>query len=180
MKKYVFIICMSILGANISSAQDAGKLRTGLEIGCLFPHEGGFGFLDAIEFKYNLQNNMNIGLKTEVAGFYKSKSYAAEVLSFSATYDYYFHSKESRFSPFIGAGLGYYFCEGDTSEEYKYKRSKYNNPMCLIRAGFEIRKFRMSLTYNLIRKSNEINYWNRNNDYVSLNIGFYIGGGKWK
>ena len=169
---------------NFSFAQEAGKLRMGLEGGILFPLEESDGvFLKkAMELKYNLQNNMNIGIKAESTSFWKTKSYIANLLSFFATYDYYFHSEGNLFSPFIGAGLGYYFCKADDYYYYPhdYLKRKTNNPTFFIRTGFEYWKLRTSLAYNLVRNPNEISPEGKNNDYVSLTIGFYIGGGKWK
>ena len=172
---------MGLFSLNSSFSQESGKIRVGFESGVLYPHEGGFGFLGATELKYNLQDNINVGIKAEFADYWKHNSYSARLLSFSTTCDYYFRYTNNHFSPFIGAGLGYYFCEAnDYSEEIEEKaHSKYNNPTCFIRTGFECWKFRASLNYNLIRKQSEINKWNRNSDYISLNIGFYIGGGKW-
>ena len=124
---------------------------------------------------------MNVGFKAEYAGIIKSKSDSADILSFLVAFDYYFHSTGKRYSPFIGAGLGYFFCEARSASYIQSERySKYNNPSCLIRVGYEIRKCRMSLTYNLIRKPTEIYWDNKNYDYMSLNIGFYLGGGKWE
>ena len=182
MKNHIFTIFIIITCANLSLAQESGKWRGGLETGFLYPYQGAFGILGAAELKYNLQKNMNVGLKLEATSFMKSKSYSADLLSFSATYDYYLHYTNRQFSPFIGAGAGYYFCKAnDYSEELEEKaHSKYNNPTGFIRTGFELWRFRMSLAYNLIRKSSEANQDNRNSDYVSLTFGFYLGGGKWK
>ena len=168
--------------AFVAIAQEADKLRVGLETGLLVPYQGGVGLSGAFELKYNIQDKMNIGLRTETISFIKHKSYSAELFSISATYDYYFNSKNRLFSPFGGVGLGYYFCNAsdystDIDEE---AHSKYNNPTCFLRLGAEIGKFRLSLAYNLIRKQNEANLYNRNSDYISLYFGFYIGGGKWK
>jgi len=106
----IFSLCI-VFGLSSLFAQEAGKIRAGAEIGCLFPHESGFGFLGAVELKYNLQNNMNVGIKPEVTNFWKHKDYRGNIYSFSITYDYYFHSTGKRTSPFVGAGLGYYFCD---------------------------------------------------------------------
>ena len=160
-------------------AQEAGKLRAGLEIGYLYPHKGGFGSLRTMELKYNFKKNMNIGLKAETTNFRKHKNYDADLLSFSITYDYYFHSNGRRFSPFIGAGIGYFFCKS-YDEEFINFPWKFNNPTCFIRAGIEFWKFRVLFNYNLVRKPTDTYQINMNIDYVSLNFGFYIGGGKWK
>ena len=176
--KIIFTLCI-IIGTFPVFAQESSKLRTGVDIGYAFPPNGIVG---AIELKYNLHHNMNVGFKAENTFYRECDCNSGKILSFSTTYDYYFHSTGRRSSPFIGAGLGYYFCKAWDNhfieEEFNY--SVYNNPTCFIRAGFEIRKFRMSLAYNLIRKPSEINPSNRNRDYISINIGFYLGGRKWK
>ena len=181
MKNHLFIIiCISLFCTNISFAQESGKWRGGIEIGCLYPHKGAFGFLGAVEAKYNLKNNMNIGLKTEATSFWKHENYDAKLLSFSITYDYYLHYANRQFAPFIGAGLGYYFCKAN---DWDYEPSgilrKTNNPTGFIRTGFEAGKFRTTLAYNWIRKPSE-NFDGKNNDYVSMSFGFYLGGGNWK
>ena len=184
MRTRIIITLCFILGIIPVLAQEAGKLRVGLDAGCLLSKEigfriweGGFGLLGAIELKYNLNNAMNVGFKTETAAYMRNESDEAKTLSFAFTYDYYFHSTGRRSSPFAGAGLGYYFCENyNFSKQSKY----YNNPAFFIRAGSEIWKFRLSLTYNFIRKPNAIIYNHKNNDYLSLTVGFYLGGGKWK
>lgn len=180
--KIILILLILTSSAFVGIAQEAGKQRVGFETGLAVPHQGGYGFTGAFELKYNIQSKMNIGLRTETNSFIKHKSYSAKLLSISATYDYYLNSKDRLFAPFCGAGLGYYFCEAsDYSTVIDEKaHSKYNNPTCLLRLGAEIGKFRVSLAYNLIRKQNEANLYNRNSDNISLFFGFYIGGGKWE
>ena len=180
------MICTSLLCTGISFAQEIGKWRGGVEAGCLHPHQGAFGFLGAAEVKYNLQDNMNAGFKTETTSFWKDKSYDAKLLIFSITYDYYFHYTNTQLSPFFGTGLGYYFCKANDWDYFNDENSDYtdilrrtNNPTGFIRTGFEAGKFRMSLAYNWIRKLSEKNQ-GKNNDYVSLSFGFYLGGGKWE
>jgi outer membrane protein W len=178
MKKYILIISISLICANLSFAQEAGKWRIGADIGMLRLNQSsnqpfGLGFLGAAELKYNLRDNMNVGLKAECMYYQNNKSDDGRLQSFTMTYDYYF--TKSQFSPFIGAGLGYYFCKA----QYFVNDVNYNNPTCFFRAGFEFRRFRASLTYNLIR-TNETIFLNKNKDYISLTIGCYIGGGKRK
>jgi len=185
MKKYLFILCTIILGVNLSFAQETGKWRGGLEGGFLYPVEGSIGILGAAEVKYNIQKNMNVGLKTEVTSYMLNKSQSGKLLSFSFTYDYYLHYANRKFSPFVGGGLGYFFCKindfvyVDDSHEYEVDR-KINNPTVFIRTGFEVWKFRTTLACNLARKPSEKHIEMRINDYISLSIGFYLGGGKWK
>jgi hypothetical protein len=178
MKNYIVIIFVSFLCINTSFAQETGKLRIGLETGvavCVSGEIIPIPNVLSMELKYNIHNNMNIGFKTEATDMVLNKSTHSQLLTFLATYDYYFHYKNSIFSPFTGAGLGYYF-----GQVYGFKgdiQSKFNNPTCFVRTGVEFWKIRASFAYNLVRKPRK--YYNRNLDYVSLAVGFYIGGGKW-
>jgi len=180
--KIIFSFCF-VLGFFPALAQEAGKLRVGVETGCLFPRAlskkllfAGFGFCGTAEMKYNLADNMNVGLKAETAQLIKSSCCGVDLLSFFATYDYYFHHAGKRHSYFIGAGLGYLFIEA--WESYK---SKYSSPAFFIRSGFEFGKCRISLAYHINRNPRADKYSEiRKNDYLSLTVGFYLGGGKWK
>ena len=177
MKNFIFIICICLICTNFSFSQEAGKLRTGIEIGYLYSHSHDVGsLLWAAELKYNFQNNMNVGLKVEGSDLTGCGCHGNKIVLFSTTYDYYFHSAGKQSSRFIGTGLGYYFGENyGTDEQSKY----YSNPTCFIRVGYEIRKFRISLAYNLLLIPREISTYG-NNNYIALNVGFYLGGGKWK
>lgn len=55
----------------------------------------------------------------------------------------------------------------------------------VIRAGFEAGKFRLSLDYNMVPKSDLINLQGdvigeSGNSYLGIALGFYVGGGKWR
>ena len=188
MKKYLFILCTTLLCVNFSFAQEAETWRGGLEGGVLHPLKGSIGGFGAAEAKYNLQNNVNVGIRAEVASYTKDKDRHGELLSLSLTYDYYFHYTNRQIAPFIGAGFGYYFCKGEFSETrrnkygfpYEYSGwGKVNSVCCFIRTGLEIGNFRTSLSYNVVRKPSATTDL-KNNDYLSLSIGFYFGGGQWK
>jgi hypothetical protein len=167
MKRYILMISIGMICTNLSFAQEYGKWRAGIEAGMRMA----LSFLGAIELKYNLQNNMNIGLRVESLYFQNNISDDGRLLSFCMTYDYYFFTR-SQYSPFIGAGLGYYFCNA----QYFTNDVRYNNPTCLFRTGFEFRNFRTSLAYNIVR-TNETIFYVKKNDYISLTIGFFLGGG---
>jgi outer membrane protein W len=175
MKQLILIGFVCVLGYALQ-AQQLAKFRAGMEGGTIVYSKNAFGLLWSIEPKYNFRDNMNIGVKVENAWLSRHKSHNVNLVSAFATYDYYYNPKRNLFSPFIGVGAGYYFCEADVWGI----SSKYNNPTCFARIGFEFWKFRTSLTYNLIRKPSETIRENKNNDYLSLTIGFYLGGGKWK
>jgi len=181
-------------------AQEAGKFRVGLDLGLAMP-KGGAGLLGAIEAKYNVADNMNVGLRYETAGMAKEvgdyKTSISANSAFLGTYDYYFNNGSSSFAPFIGAGLGYYaianfdFNADLNSQELKGGDSgKFGG---LLRTGFEWGKFRLGLEYNLIPKSKIEGFSVNNNgvfteskksttvknNYFGISLGFYLGGGKW-
>lgn len=191
MKKifYVFIIALSTV--QFTQAQEQNKFRVGLDLGYTIPSGGG-GVLFAIEPKYNIADNMNVGIRFESAAMAKNVSSdgvsleasLAASMSYIGTFDYYFSSGSSSFAPFLGAGVGYsslanigFDVEGFESDEVELD-GKFGG---LVRAGFEAGKFRLAASYNLIGKSDvgeegaEVK-----NSYLGISVGFYLGGGKWK
>ena len=90
MKKILTILIFSLIAFKCLP-QEKGKTRLGLETGLLVPNEGGFGIMGALESKYNIQNNINLGLRLERLSYFKHKSYSANLFSFNVTSDYYFN-----------------------------------------------------------------------------------------
>jgi len=189
MKKIFFAFLLMLAVVQVSQAQEQGKFRVGLEAGYTMP-DGGGGVLLAIEPKYNVADNMNIGLRFESAAMAKNVGETEADLtasgSYTGTFDYYFNSGSSSFAPFIGGGVGYSTL-GNLSasvEEENIEGSvelevdgKFGG---LIRAGFEAGKFRLAATYNLIGKTDLGEGAEIKNSYLGISLGFYLGGGKWK
>ncbi|MFD2100664.1 hypothetical protein [Flagellimonas iocasae] len=188
MKKlfYAFLVMASLV--QWVNAQEQNKFRVGLDFGYVMP-DGGGGILLAIEPKYNIADNMNVGLRFESAAMAKNvtdsgvtiEADLAASASYLGTFDYYFHNGSSSFSPFAGAGVGYstlanlsFSDFGDDAEAEV--DGKFGG---LIRAGFELGKFRVAASYNLIGKT-EIEGAEVKNSYLGISLGFYLGGGKWK
>lgn len=109
------------------------------------------------------------------------------------TFDYHFNKNESSFVPFIGGGIGYVsIANFGFGSDFNGNSSISNNEETnldgkfggMIRGGFEWGKFRLGLDYNFIPKSDLVNI-NREivgsskNNYLGINIGFFVGGGKW-
>jgi hypothetical protein len=164
----------------MSFAQEAGKWRGGIEGGYV-PY---WGYLGAVEVKYNLKDNKNIGVRAESMNYYLETYRNGKINSCFITYDYYSNPYNSKhFLPFVGAGLGYY---SYTARYYldslssSLTEKKISNPTIFIRTGFEMWKIKVALTYNVVKKPSEKIQKFKNNDYISLSIGFYLGGGKWK
>lgn len=197
--KKIGISCLLALSAITGTvkAQEVGTVRVGFDFGYTIP-EGGGGISYAIEPKYNLQENMTIGLKLGAALMVKNadiegsdSEFEGKIAangSYLGTFDYYFH-KSGSFAPYVGGGIGLYRLAAievkvtdDVDESTSFDASsKFGG---LIRFGFESGKFRMGAEYNLIPKS-DLEDINGNvvgesvNNYLNIHLGFYLGGGKW-
>lgn len=194
MKKIILLILI-LLAFTSGYSQKKGGFRVGLDIGFV-PTGGGGGVMFSIEPKYNLTDNMNIGLRLGAAGMVKdiqegSTTTTAKVSangSLSVTYDYYFHKSGSSFAPYIGAGLGYYSLanvEIDDSASSEVINPAVTGEMgAFVRTGFEWGKFRMGVEYNLVPDSDIENLngdkiGTVSNAYLGIHLGFFLGGGKW-
>jgi outer membrane protein X len=197
MKKIVLLALITMAFANVYS-QEKGKFRVGLDFGYV-PTGGGGGALFSIEPKYNIKDNMNVGLRIGGAGIVRDiqengdETTSAKISvssSFVGTYDYYFHKSGSSFAPYIGAGVGHYslanveFDQSDIENETTVNPEVSGEMGALIRAGFEWGKFRMGVEYNLVPESDLENtngdkIGTVSNAYVGIHLGFYLGGGKW-
>ncbi|MEW2921093.1 hypothetical protein AB1A65_06465 [Muricauda sp. ANG21] len=188
MKKLIYVFMVMASLAQWTHAQEQNKFRVGLDFGYVMP-DGGGGILLAIEPKYNITDNMNIGLRFESAAMAKNvtdsgvslEADLAASTSFLGTFDYYFTSGSSSFAPFMGAGIGYSSLANLSFEEFSDDAEaevdgKFGG---MIRAGFEWGKFRVVANYNLIGKT-EIESAEVKNSYFGISLGFYLGGGKWK
>jgi outer membrane protein X len=61
MKKLTFVV-LSLLCFNFANAQREGGFRVGLDLG-IIPASGGLGVSFDIEPKYNIKENMSVGLR---------------------------------------------------------------------------------------------------------------------
>ncbi len=201
MKNAIVVLAVLIFGVTFTAnAQEKGKFRVGLDLGYTVPMAGGGGVLFYLEPKYNIQENMNIGLRIGGASMVRdlviysnSDDGTAKVAvngSYVLTYDYYFKTPGSNFAPFVGAGLGWMnFASIDfdtTVDPEDYGNLSGNSAFApVLRAGFEASKFRLSLDYNFVPKSELIDTFGNvigetSNAYLGIAVGFYVGGGKWR
>ncbi len=200
MKK--ILVAMAIIAGSfqMAQAQEEGKFRAGLDFGYAIP-DGGGGISFGIEPKYNISDNMNVGIRFESAIMAKNvpfgdigtvESKLAASASYLGTFDYYFSNGSSSFAPFVGAGVGYSalanveidLTEIEGFEEIEGEETTAKGELDgkfggLIRAGFEFGKVRLAASYNLIGKS-EVDGTEIKNSYFGISLGFYVGGGKWK
>ena len=199
MKKIILLVLLTLVFTN-GYAQEQGKFRVGLDFGYV-PAGGGGGGLFSIEPKYNITDNMNVGLRLggaavvrDLASDLDNEEYSAKVAgigSLVGTYDYYFHKSGSgsSFAPFIGAGLGYYSLANVEVDDSSLDSEELNPSVSgvfggLIRGGFEWGGFRMGLEYNFLPSSDletpsGVKVGTAENSYVGISIGFFVGGGKW-
>lgn len=197
MKKILFLL--SVFYSISTLSQEIDKFRVGLDLGWTLPTAGGGGFLFAIEPKYNIKENLNIGLRMSSAAMVKDVEFKntnenadgklAANSTYLATLDYYFY-KGKNFVPYVGFGAGYARLANirfdlASDVELENEEIKLNGKFAgLIRGGFEWGKFRFGADFNLIPKSKlkngQINEDAEiSNSYFSFNLGFFIGGGKW-
>jgi outer membrane protein X len=195
MKKIILAVFITLVFANVYS-QKQGGFRVGLDLGYTVPSNGGGGVLFSIEPKYNIKENMNIGLRIGAAAMIRDiqdngNTTSAKVSangSYVATYDYYFNKAGKSFVPYIGGGAGYYsianveFSDAVDSDQMAIDAA--GKMGALLRGGFEWGKFRMGLEYNLVPESNLQDMNGNNlgtvsNTYLGIHLGFYVGGGKW-
>jgi len=196
MKKLIFS-ALFVFAAILSQAQEEGKFRVGLNLGGAFP-SGGFGVMGDLEAKYNLSDNMNVGIRFGSAALVKDieqdgagDPIEADVSaqgSYLGTFDYYFPLSGS-FTPFVGAGAGIVSIaavsieDGDDEEDFTGldASSKFGG---MLRGGFEAGKFRLTMEYNLVPKStieavDGTELGEVGNGFFGVTIGFFVGGGRW-
>jgi hypothetical protein len=196
MKKIIVCMLFAVMATG-AFAQEKGKVRTGFDFG--YYHKAGLG-LD-INLLYNIQDNMNVGVRWGGAFVGKEsqtekKYFDAGITNLSGSYNYYFKSEDNFSAAFVGGGLGWYKlgygglgCSCAVEQRIqKYRGNKFGG---FLTAGIEGRKCRLALEYNLIPSSEiMVNYYdldsvNSKNDkvknsYFAITAGFFIGGGKWK
>lgn len=156
------------------------------------------GLLFAVEPKYAVLPNLAVGLRLETAIMARatgmnSTSGDAEVevkaaASYVATGDYYFTNNYS-FRPFAGAGAGLFgvaaataTTTSTTDEGSVGSSTKFGG---LVRAGAEMRHFRVGIEYNLIGASTynavdangATSKYEVKNSYLGVKLGICIGGG---
>ena len=198
MKKIILSVLVILAFAH-GYSQEKGKFRVGLDFGFV-PAGGGGGGLFSIEPKFNIKDNMNVGLRFGGAAVVRDLVYAENNAEFTAkvagigslvgTYDYYFHKSGSSFAPYVGGGFGYYSLANVEVDDADVDQNQTLDPAVsgvfggLIRGGFEWAGFRMGLEYNFIPDSDiedvdGVVKGTAKNAYLGIHIGFFVGGGKW-
>jgi len=190
MRKSFFILVLVAGFAAQLEAQEANKFRLDLGLGYAIPSSGGGGVLFNFEPKWTLNEKMNVGIRLGVAAYGRDLgSFSNNTIevganaSYIGTYDYYFHNGTSSFAPFVGGGAGFYQV-ASASIGNSNTIGADGKLGGMLRAGFDVGKFRVAAEYNFIGKSDVIDLNNQvlgtaENGYFGISIGAYFGGGKW-
>ena len=180
---------VAVLCIQLISAQESGKFRMDVDAFYAIPSDAsGVGL--TLEPKFNIADNMSVGLRISNAFISHNGSpfgnnilfgideygadnefvdgYESFITAVGGTFDYYFDELTgSSFTPFAGAGAQYVLISGDYDES--------SNLSAMVRAGFEVRKFRFSVDYNILPSTT----LGVSNSYIGIHLGVFIGGGKW-
>lgn len=186
MKKGLLHIVLLLMSCSLAAQNEYRpfKVDVGFLLGEANEHNIGL-VAPYVEPKFNISNHFTLGMRVEYT-FYRKDGFidydpddpyvtdldaAGWTFSSLATVDYYFNDNYVR--PFFGIGAGVYYMY--INQENNYIPSFSENGLAfgyMPRAGLNIGQFRFSCEYNII-KSEEFSL-----DYLSLKIGYEIGGGK--
>lgn len=194
MKKLFFAIAIMVVSLSLT-AQDYKPFKVDLAVGYAIPGGKGAkgGVLFAVEPKYAVMDQLNLGLRMEAAVV--ARGYAGTNIeedmevdvkasgSYLLTGDYFFTSNRS-FRPFGGIGAGIYTIAGasisaDDETAAVGSDSKFGG---LVRTGFEAGHFRLGIEYNLVPKTklttDGAGSIESKNGYIGIKVGATIGGGR--
>ena len=200
MKKILLIGIVAFGSLLNMNAQEANRFRFDFDLGYAIPQGGGGGVSFYLEPKWNIEDNMSVGLRLGAAVLAKELESDGNTTegeigangSYVGTFDYYFSDGGSSFVPFVGGGIGYYsvatvkFDEFDNGNDFAESNDLEGSGKFggMVRAGFNWGKFKMSLDYNLVGKSDLQDVdgnvvGTTKNGYLGISIGIFAGGGKW-
>ncbi len=207
-KTRLLFLTLILISSYITHAQNENKFKIVLEAGIALSSSSDSGILIGIEPKYDISSNSTIGLR--LAGAIISGRYVKfenesifvlddgilpsyETYSIAATFDKYFNKNKGKFIPFIGGGIGFYkLSNQDDITTIDDPIMSFSNIEIkgkvgfLIRSGFEFKKLRLDIEYNIIPKSDlKIQEGETigtvNDSYFGISLGIILGGGKkWK
>ena len=181
--RQLLLLSITILSGQLCMAQESNsgrvfkKFKTDVSFGYTIPKgsQSDGGALFAIEPKYAITDQINVGLRLEVAVTVNidkigNESNATGNGSYLLTGDYYFNT--NKFRPFVGIGGGLYSTA--TVDENTILTAGGDIPTdsnfgFMARTGFEYGHLRLGVEYNFLQK---------NTGYLGLKLGVVIGGGR--
>jgi hypothetical protein len=191
MKGYLFSLCMLL--ALSATAQEFKPFKVNVSIGFAKPLGSGAsgGVLFAVEPKYGLSDNFDIGLRIESALVARSivsngSGYSGDVNAYGSyliTGNYLFGTGGVR--PFLGIGAGLFktassgnitVVNGQSSQQVSLAGETKVGGM--IRGGIKAGHFVASVEYNAVASTITTNSIEGQNAYLGIKVGFDIGGGR--
>ncbi|MEZ0543011.1 hypothetical protein [Fibrella arboris] len=201
--KQFFALCAVLLLGVGAQAQEFKPFKVNVSLGAAIPSGGG-GVLFAVEPKYGISDQIDVGLRIEGAGMARNVIANGNTTSgdikFSGSYiltgNYMLST--SGFRPFVGIGAGLFGVgstgvtvvgSGSSSTSYNGSISAGNVFGGMARVGFKAGHFVLGVEYNLIPTTNSVVYDDKGvnkigtsveskNSYVGVKLGFDIGGGR--
>jgi len=185
MKKFIVlaVCCKFFTVLNVHAQKEFKPFRVDAAISATFAFADtlrGINFY--IEPRYEVVPHLSVGFKIETGSFWRDKKKVLDdkknITSYHATADYTFYQHGYR--PFVGAGLGIYRIKATTARNlplnpiagYGVVKS---NLGVMLRAGFVYRdRFTAAFEYDFA--GNDALGTSAN--FLSLRIGFFIGGGQ--
>lgn len=199
LNKFLLFITLCFSLFNLE-AQEKNNIKLGLETGFLLISESeNLGLFINIEPKIRVSESAFIGLRSgitlnshvfeiyDTTQFNINKEHDNAIISFIPTIDYYFY--ENTYCPYIGFGVSInissypydvYQIDRLNSIEAVVAGRVNKRIGLLLRGGFEKKKFRLGLEYNIIPKG-EIEVQDRriigqiSNSYLGISVGFIFG-----
>lgn len=187
-----------MLVAFSATAQEYKPFKVNVSLGYAKPFNSGVsgGFLVAVEPKYGVSDNFDIGLRLEGAFVARGVKYngntttgdVGSYASYLLTGNYMFGDGSVR--PFLGAGVGLYTIgaagsvvisnNGTTNDNINFVTD--NKFGGMVRAGIKAGHFVAGVEYNAIPTSSNKTTSGltitSENAYLGIKVGFDIGGGK--
>lgn len=198
---FAVLFLMTTLGLN---AQEQGRIRVAGNMGICSPTDGLGMSIDVFDIRYNILDNLNAGIKMggalmlrDMGEITSTEGNLTMHLSSNVMFvgDYYFHYGNSAFAPFLGAGFGSFniydiFMKYDPSQSVNYTYNEFPFPARTVggslRGGFELGRLRLAMEYYMIPNTKMYDAANimqvvgmSPNSYMTINLGFYFGGGSW-
>jgi len=201
MKKMICCLAITAIAILTVTAQEGErifkKFKGDVSLGYAAPlgSDNNGGVLFAMEPKFALMDQLAVGLRIEGAVMAKftgrdiygnvNADDAKAAGSYLATLDYYFTNNYS-FRPFAGGGVGVYGIIEDAVNSDQVTLNKFGG---ILRAGAEIKHFRIGIEYNFIPASQISTYTydpqgmpmlgsvKSKNTYIGIKLGFCFGGG---
>src|SRR6266542_2719344 len=175
---FLFLSLHALINA-FAQSRTYKPFKLDLAIGLLFPTGNTFldeRFLFAMEPKYNLTDQLSLGLRMEVAPYTNFAGSSNEfvvksVSSYLLTSDYFFNNAK-KFRPFIGIGTGI-FLQTIRSNGFPIVTTKEKKFGLETRVGLERNHFRLALEYNTTFNNQESKM-----NYISLKMGVFLWGNR--